>query len=113
MPVHFTPEPARSAIYTSQAGMAFAHFLAGRYEDALSWGTTAIRQQPNLLIAQRILMAGHAMAGRLQEAQQACALAMQLDPNQRISNIKDRAPWRRSEDIKKLAKAFRLAGMPE
>ena len=40
-------------------------------------------------------------------------LALQLDPTQRISQIKDFAPFRRAEDIERLAQAFRIAGMPE
>jgi TolB-like protein/class 3 adenylate cyclase len=100
-------------IVTAQTGLAFAHFFAGRHEEASSWATTAVRQQPNDVAAQRIMMACHAMSGQVGEARQACALALQLDPTQRIAGIKDRAPYRRSEDIAKLARAFRIAGMPE
>ena len=93
--------------------MAFAHFFAGRNEEASSWAATAVRQQPNFLAAQRIMMACHAMSGRVEEAREACMLALQLDPTQRISGIKDRTPFRRAEDIERLAQAFRIAGMPE
>ena len=105
--------PLDPSIFTPQTGMAFAHFLAGRNEEASSWAATAVRQQPNFLPAQRIMMACHAMSGRVEEARQACMLALQLDPTQRISGIKDRAPFRRAEDIERLAQAFRIAGMPE
>jgi TolB-like protein len=100
-------------IFTAHAGMAWAHFFAGRNEEASSWATTAVWQQPNHLSGQRAMMACHAMSGRVEEARQACALAMQLDPTQRISGTKDRAPFRRAEDIERLAQAFRIAGMPE
>ena len=100
-------------IFTAQTGMAFAHFFAGRNEEASSWAATAVRQQPTFLPGQRIMMACHAMSGRVEEARQACMLALQLDPTQRISGIKDRAPFRRAEDIERLAQAFRIAGMPE
>jgi adenylate cyclase len=53
------------------------------------------------------------MSGRISEARQSCALAMQTDPGQRISQIKDRNPFRRPEDIDRFAQAFRIAGMPE
>jgi hypothetical protein len=53
------------------------------------------------------------MAGRIDQARQACAVAMRIDPTQRISVSNARAPFRRSEDIDKLAQAFRIAGMPE
>ena len=104
--------PVDPRIFLSQTGMAYAHFLAGRYEDGSSWATIAIRQQPNFFRARGIMMACHAMAGRGKEAQQECELAMRIDPTMRISRIKDRAPLR-PEDMGKLAAAFRIAGMPE
>jgi tetratricopeptide (TPR) repeat protein len=100
-------------IVTAQTGLAFAHFFAGRHEEASSWAAIAVQQQPNNVAARRITMACHAMSGRVGEARQACVLALQLDPTQRIAGIKDRGPYRRSEDIEKLARAFRIAGMPE
>ena len=76
-------------------------------------GATAVRQQPNYLSGQRIMMACHAMSGRLEEAREVCARAMQLNPAQRISGIKNLGPYRRPEEIERLAQAFRIAGMPE
>jgi hypothetical protein len=58
-------------------------------------------------------MACHALAGLIDQARQACAVAMRIDPTQRISISNARTPFRRSEDIDKLAQAFRIAGMPE
>ena len=105
--------PLDPSIFSPQTGMAFAHFLAGRNEEASSWAATAVRRQPNFLAGQRVMMACHAMSGRVEEARQACMLALQLDPTLRISGIKDRAPFRRAEDIERLAQAYRIAGMPE
>ena len=105
--------PLDPRIYNAQTGLAYAHFLAGRNEDALSWATTSLRQQPNFVASHRVMMACQAMIGRVDEARQTCVLALQLDPTQRISGITVRAPFRRPEDIDKLAHAFRIAGMPE
>jgi TolB-like protein len=104
--------PVDPRIFMSQTGMAYAHFLAGRYEDGSSWATIAIRHQPNYLRARHIMMACHAMAGRGKQAQQECELALRIDPTMRISQIKDGGRLR-PEDIDKLAAAFRIAGMPE
>jgi hypothetical protein len=38
---------------------------------------------------------------------------MKIDPTQRISDIRDRQPFRREADVARLAEAFRIAGMPE
>jgi TolB-like protein/class 3 adenylate cyclase len=100
-------------IITAQTGLANAHFLAGRNEEASSWAATAVRQQPNYVAAQRIMMACHAMSGHLEKARQACAFALQLDPTQRIAGMKDRTLFRRAQDVERLTQAYRIAGMPE
>ena len=105
--------PLDPRIFIVQTGLAYAHFFAGRNEEASTWAATAIRQQPNYLAAQLIMMACHAMSGRIEEAREICARLMQLNPALRISRIKDRTPFRRAEDIERLAQAFRIAGMPE
>jgi adenylate cyclase len=105
--------PLDSRIFLAQAGLATANFLAGRYEEGLSWARAAIHRQPNFLLAQRTAMACYAKLEQLDEARRICAHVMEIDSTQRISDIGDRTPFRRSEDIEKLAEAFRIAGMPE
>jgi adenylate cyclase len=105
--------PLDPRINLAQTGLAYAHFFAGRNEDASTWAATAVRQQPNYLSGQRAMMACHAMSGRLEEAREVCARALQLDPTQRISGIKDRVRLSRAQDIERLAQAYRIAGMPE
>jgi hypothetical protein len=58
-------------------------------------------------------MACHAMSERIEEAQEICARILHLKPALRISQIKESTPFRRSEDIERLAQAYRIAGMPE
>ena len=72
--------PLDPRIYVIQTGLAYGHFFAGRNEEASTWAATAIRQQPNFLVAQRIMMACHAMSGRVKEAREICARLMQLNP---------------------------------
>ncbi|WOH49281.1 adenylate/guanylate cyclase domain-containing protein [Bradyrhizobium sp. sBnM-33] len=102
--------PLDPRIFIVQTGLAYAHFFAARNADATLWATTAFRQQPNYRSAQFILAACHATSGRIEEAREICA---QLNPPPRISRIRDRTPFRRAEDIDRLAQAFRIAGMPE
>jgi adenylate cyclase len=99
--------------YATLTAMANALFLAGRNDEASTWATMAVREQPNYLAGQRVMMACHAVAGRIDQARQACAVALQIDPTQRISGSRSRAPFRRPQDIEKLAQAYRIAGMPE
>jgi tetratricopeptide (TPR) repeat protein len=100
--------PIDPHLFLPQTGMAFAQFFAGRYEESLSWATSATQRQPNLPGAQRILVANLAMAGRIAEAR----AVLQTDSALRISGIKS-APFRRLEDVEKLGQAWRIAGVPE
>ena len=105
--------PLDPRIFNVQTGLAYAHFFAGRNEEASMWATTALRQQPNYRTAQFILAACHAMSGRIEEAREICARLTQLNQPPRISGFRDRTPFRRAQDIDRLAQAFRIAGMPE
>jgi adenylate cyclase len=105
--------PLDPRIFDAQNGIASAHFFAGRYEDGSLWAKIAVQQNSDYVGAHRVLMACHAMAGRVEEARQAWAVARQLDPTQRISTFMNERRFRRPKDIQLIAEAFRIAGMPE
>jgi tetratricopeptide (TPR) repeat protein len=99
--------------FRAQGGIAFAHFLAGRYDEAIKWAQSALRERPNYLAAIRELAAASALAGRLPEAQKAMARLRQIDPTMRASTVKDWVPLRRPEDLKKLQEGLQKAGLPD
>ena len=92
---------------------ALAHFVAGRYGNASEWAAKAVREQPNFPVAIRSLAASSALAGRLDDAQRAIARARRLDPELRISNLRDRVGPYRPEDLARFAEGLRRAGLPE
>lgn len=99
--------------FRARGGIAFAHFLAGRYEEAITWAEAALRQRPTYMAAIRELAAANALAGRLPDAQKAMARLRQYDPTRRVSTVKDWVPFRRPDDLKRLEEGLRLAGLPE
>jgi len=106
--------PRDPLMFTMQGVTAFAHFFAGRYEEATSWAEKAFWERPNILATLRVAAASYALAGRLEEARKAVARALELDPDMRLSNLKDRIGiFRRPEDYAKYADALRRAGLPE
>jgi TolB-like protein/class 3 adenylate cyclase/Flp pilus assembly protein TadD len=105
--------PLDPRIFIAFNGLAYSYFLAANYDEASIWAEKAKREAPNYLTCQRIAMACQAMSGRIDEAKEACSRVMEMDLTQRISDIRDRQPFRRDADVTKLAEAFRLAGMPE
>ena len=101
-------------MFTMQGVTAFAHFFAGRYDEATAWAEKAFWERPNILATLRIAAASNALAGRLEEARKAIARALELDPEMRVSNLEGRIGWfRRPEDFAKYADALRKAGLPE
>jgi tetratricopeptide (TPR) repeat protein len=105
--------PFDPLIFGMQNGTAAAHFLAGRYDEASSWAEKALREHSNYLPALRMAAAGHALAGRVAEAQKAMARMRQIDPELRCSNLTDIVPFRGPEDSARYVQGLRRAGLPE
>ena len=95
-------------------GMAFAHFLAGRYGEAVIWASKAVQEQPNFATSLRIAAVANALAGRTSEAQEAVARLREIDPAARLSNLANvAAPFRHQEDLARFTDGLRKAGLPE
>jgi TolB-like protein len=105
--------PLDPHVYGMQAGTAFAHFLAGRYDQALPWAEKALWAQTNYTTTIIIAAASNALVGRFEEAQKAMARLRELDPALRIANVRDWAPLRRPEDLERLEDGLQKAGLPE
>jgi TolB-like protein len=99
--------------FSTQAGMASAHLFAGRYDEAASWAKQSLREQASHTPPIRVLAASSALAGRLDDAHAAIARLRELEPNFRISDLRDRTPLRRPQDLARLADGLRKAGLPE
>jgi hypothetical protein len=61
----------------------------------------------------RVAAAKDALGGRLEKARWAIARLRGLDPAFRITNLADRVPLRRPEDLAALAEGLRKAGLTE
>jgi tetratricopeptide (TPR) repeat protein len=93
--------------------MAWAHFFAGRYDQALSWAEAAAREQSNFLMAACVASASAALAGRIEDANKSIIRVRQLNPTLSLSNLKSFIPIRRSEDFERWHEGLRKAGLPE
>jgi TolB-like protein len=99
--------------FSAHAAIAWAHFTAGRYDEATSSARKAMLEQPNFLPMLRIFAASSAMAGHLDEARAAIVRVRELTPSFRMSDVKFIAPYRRPEDLQRYAEALRKAGLPD
>jgi hypothetical protein len=100
-------------VFLTQSAMAFAHFVAGRDQEAAEWAAIALRTKPNWMPALRVAIASSAMQGRDAEAKAALQSYEQVDPNVSIHKICEHYPFRRQKDEQRLVKALRKAGVPE
>jgi TolB-like protein len=98
---------------STHGAVAYAHFLAGRYDMASSCAEKAMRDNPDFLLAIYIFAASNALAGRLEPARKGMARARECNPDLRTSNLGDLAPFRRAEDLALFAKGLREAGLSE
>jgi TolB-like protein/class 3 adenylate cyclase/Tfp pilus assembly protein PilF len=106
--------PVDPVLFGMQQGTAYAHFFAGRYDEAVSWAKMALREVPSSHPALRIAAASCALAGRGEEAKGMVARLLEIDPVLRTSNLQNvLGPYRQPEHPAKYTDALRKAGLPE
>ncbi|MHC2497083.1 tetratricopeptide (TPR) repeat protein [Bradyrhizobium barranii subsp. barranii] len=98
--------------YDAQGAMAYAHFLAGRYDAASSCAESALRGQTSFLLVTCIAAASNALAGRRERAQRSLLQALECNPDLR-ANLGNLAPFRRADDFAIFEKGLCQAGLPE
>ena len=87
--------PLDPRVFLTQSAMAFAHFIAGRDDEAADWAAMALRVKPNWPPALRVAIASNAMRGQADEAERALNLYFRIDPKVSIARICEYYPLRR------------------
>jgi tetratricopeptide (TPR) repeat protein len=105
--------PLDPLMFFTQSVAAFAHFFAGQYDEGLQLAERACQEQPNYVAVLRVAAANSARAGRLKEARRFVARTLELDPELRLSNLKDRMRALSPERFARYVDAVREAGLPE
>ena len=105
--------PLDPSLYGMHGAMAYAHFLARRYDMASTCAENSLRFKPTFLLAICVSAASNALAGRLDAARRAMARALECDPGLRAVNLRDLAMFRREEDFTTFAEGLSNAGLPE
>jgi TolB-like protein/class 3 adenylate cyclase len=105
--------PLDPRIFFAQAGLAFAYFFLGNYEEGLTCAADVLRHHPDYVPALRIAMACNALSGNVEAAQKVWRQVALLSPSDRVSETQKRFGLRKDQDLVKLQEAYRLAGMPE
>src|SRR4029453_12585404 len=105
--------PLDPRVFLTHSAMAFAHFIAGRDDDAAYWAAMGLRVKPGWLPALRMAIASNAMRGQINEAQRALDTYVQLDPRESLARICEVYPLRRQADRQLLTAGIQKAGVQE
>src|SRR5262249_40261595 len=95
--------------------MASTYFFVGRYDEALVWAERSVRERGGLY-TMAIVAASAALAGNVDRAREALNKLHSDYPSMSISAIFTPGsvfPFRRPEDIARLAEGLRKAGLPD
>jgi TolB-like protein/class 3 adenylate cyclase/Flp pilus assembly protein TadD len=97
-----------------QHGLAWAHLIAGRYDEAISCAAAVLQFQPKLAITLRIAISAHALAGRQDKAREVLTKHMIVEPETRIATMKQSYLRRMPLEVFDIfAEGLRKAGFPE
>jgi len=99
--VRMSPHDPQQVIF--YGGMAAAHYLAGRYEEAINSAFSALRYRPTFNAARRLLISALAQAGRLDEARAELERLKSYQPDISIAWIEKNVPYTPASMVKYLA----------
>src|SRR5207245_812890 len=105
--------PVDALMFAWQSAGSYALFSLDRYEEALLWAEKALRERPGYLPAARMIVASAALADVPELPEASLVRLRELEPTLRVSNVGDQIPYRRPEDLARLADGLRKAGLPE
>lgn len=89
-----------------------AEFVAGRYEECIAWTRKSSRSNPRFVAALRTLAAALALSGDEEGARAVARQLLAVQPRFRIGNFVSWYPLRRDEDLARLERGLRAAGLP-
>jgi tetratricopeptide (TPR) repeat protein len=89
--IRMSPHDPQNSIFN--VGLAIAHYLAGRYDEAAAACRKGFQQRSGMARGSRIYIASLAQAGRLEEARAALTRIKQTHPELSIAWIEQNVPY--------------------
>jgi adenylate cyclase len=98
-----------------KSSLAFAHFIAGRHEEAVEWADRALHEQPRFDPAMTVKVVSCAHLGRIDEARDWLGRRRELQPNLTIAEWRARGAvkFASPEVLTLVEDGLRKAGLPE
>jgi adenylate cyclase len=104
--------PKDISIFFRYSGLAMAHFVAGRYSEAVLWARKCIHRKPIWRIGHAVLASSLAQLNLLEEAKEAVDNYLEIIPDETISELRQ-LPFKNHDDARRFEEALRKAGLPE
>jgi tetratricopeptide (TPR) repeat protein len=89
--MRMSPRDPQNSVFN--AGLAAAHYLAGRYTEAIGFARRSSQQRAGLIAGNRILIASLSQAGRIDEARAALQRLKETHPNISIAWVEKYVPY--------------------
>ena len=105
--------PLDIGAYRTHAGLAFSCLFLGQIDDAVSWASKALHQNPKFTPTHRVLAASLGHAGRLEEARQVVERLQALVPGLTVTRFGKETRFRHPGYFEILMDGLRKAGLPE
>jgi adenylate cyclase len=103
-------DPEMGFVYS---GLAMAHILDGRFEEALLLAKKSLAEAPNWVSAHAQMIHCLVSLGRIEESKPVAQKFLKIAPLFTVSSARDRYPIRNPEFIERSCAALRAAGIPE
>lgn len=81
--------PRDPELYHFFVAIGVAHFVAGRYSEAVEWAKKTIQENPNIPSGHRLLATSYGQLDQIKEAREALEGALQLTPNLTIELVRN------------------------
>jgi TolB-like protein/Flp pilus assembly protein TadD len=89
--LRMSPHDPQNAIFN--IGIAIAHYMAGRYDEAIAACHKAFQQRSGMVRGTRVYIASLAQAGRLEEARAALTRMKEIHPELSVAWIEQHVPY--------------------
>ena len=106
--MRMSPHDPQNSMFN--VGLAVAHYLAGRYSEAVGFGRKSLQQRDGLIAGHRIYIASLAQAGQIDEARASLQRLKEVQPNLSIEWIEKYVPYRPGPMVK-FIEGMRKAGL--
>ena len=106
--IRMSPHDPQNAIFNT--GLAIAHYLAGRYAEAVEYGRETLQQRSAFTAGHRIYCASLAQNGQIDEAREALARLKERHPDLSIAWIESNVPYT-AAPMAKFVEGMRKAGL--